>query len=318
MKKTTIVTAGFTLTELLVVLGLLALLPVILRPALNDTRQRAATIGCLNNSRQLALAWMMYANDQRGLLVNLSTYCSSQTSADDMKWAVEGVPWRCQAFGGANGPMVIYTLPADLKPGTSEAQRWIVDLSFRQPVSTPTTVIAGSLYPYDPSPNAVHCPGDTRYQLPSSPTYLGPAAWDSYSGGAYLNGEGRGDFQHEISKSTGIKHPSGRFVWAEGSDTRGENLGSWEMANVGTPADSFKDAVLADAPAAFHDNGAVFNFCDGHAERHGWFDPTTIAYAKDTSVSKQEGEDGTLTAAQHAGNVDAAWVGAHYANLANP
>jgi prepilin-type N-terminal cleavage/methylation domain-containing protein/prepilin-type processing-associated H-X9-DG protein len=57
---------GFTLVELLVVIGIIALLISILLPVLNRARQAAASLVCLSNVRQLALAATMFAQDHHG------------------------------------------------------------------------------------------------------------------------------------------------------------------------------------------------------------------------------------------------------------
>ncbi|MCK4292950.1 MAG: prepilin-type N-terminal cleavage/methylation domain-containing protein [Planctomycetes bacterium] len=68
---------GFTLIELLVVIAIIAILMAILMPALNRAKEQGKRAACLNNLRQLGLAWSLYADDNEGKIVNGNTITGS-------------------------------------------------------------------------------------------------------------------------------------------------------------------------------------------------------------------------------------------------
>src|SRR5215471_12047208 len=63
---------GFTLIELLVVIAIIAILAAMLLPALRRAKEKGQGIQCMNNGRQLAVGWLMYAHDNNDRIVYAS------------------------------------------------------------------------------------------------------------------------------------------------------------------------------------------------------------------------------------------------------
>ena len=77
---------AFTLVELLVVMGIIALLIGILLPALNVARQEARRVQCLSNLRQLATLAGLYINDNRGVYPISNFKVDTPTSSVSACW----------------------------------------------------------------------------------------------------------------------------------------------------------------------------------------------------------------------------------------
>lgn len=116
--------AGFTLIELLVVIAIIAILAAILLPVLDEAKQKAWQANCLNNHKQLALAWTIYKNDNNGYLV-----------VDD--------PVTAGTLGGTNLPSWVF---GDMASPTDATNTLLIQMSL--------------LYPDVNNVGVYHCPAD--------------------------------------------------------------------------------------------------------------------------------------------------------------
>ena len=116
---------AFTLIELLAVIAIIAVLAAILLPALSSARERSRGLFCLNNTRQLTLAWELYADDHGGALpYNLAMDGSSFRT--NINWVNNVMTWDLSSdntnpatiTGASLGPYVggvtgIFHCPSD-------------------------------------------------------------------------------------------------------------------------------------------------------------------------------------------------------------
>src|SRR5207248_7695705 len=81
-------TTGFTLIELLVVIAIIAILAALLLAGLGRAKSQAKTVACINNLRQLSLAWLMYGEDHDEWLPPNTGYINPATP--------RGPSWRSE------------------------------------------------------------------------------------------------------------------------------------------------------------------------------------------------------------------------------
>ncbi len=147
-------------------------------------------------------------------------------------------------------------------PGNTDPGNWV-----GRPPNSATleqqkdAIRAGLLFTYaGKKPEVYHCPADKRTQgvNVASLTF-------SVAGGA--NGESWSGYT-KVTKYSERKHPPETFIFVEEADTRGTNVGSWQM-NPGS-------MTWVDPVAMWHKRKSTLGFADGHSEMHDWKDKSFI------------------------------------------
>ena len=241
---------GFTLIELLVVIAIIALLMSILVPSLWLVKKKAASAVCLVNSKNLALGWNMYQDENDARLMS----ATMEASGDDgtrVGWI--GLPRT------ADGTIIPHS-----------------DLRRTSPPVTDKDEIrgiqAGKLYAYVRDPGAYHCPADNQRRS----LFDGTEIYTTYQVPGCLHGyPNAGDpwYATQIKKYTDITSPSTRYVFVECAEMRNWNSNGRFL--LGAPEYGYPDWAWWVPVAVNHGDSSILGFCDGHAEVRKWRNRST-------------------------------------------
>jgi len=237
---------GFTLIEVLVVIAVIAILASILLPTLARSKTRAQAVFCLNNTKQLTLAWVMYADENNGRLAyNL----------------------------GASGGAII-----GLGGGPPMSVNWannILDWELHSDNTNTAALTASGLALYAGQVASIYrCPSDfvlsdrqktagwkARVRSYSMNAMVGDAGSFSRSG----NNLNNPDYMQFFKYST-IPHPTDIFVFL---DEHPDSISDGYFVNRAYYREWRR------LPGSYHDRAACFSFADGHSETHRWRYPHT-------------------------------------------
>lgn len=232
---------AFTLVELLVVIAVIGILAALLLTAVSKVKTRAQTTSCMNNVRQVVLAWQMYSGENNDRLVN--NFGPNQTRQDDTQgiyrtWAANVMDWsrdeqNTNLLYAWNGLLGTYI------KGASRTYKCPVD-NFLSQIQRQAGWTA-------------------RIRSVSLNAFMGRLRVNPD-----LSAAGRNDWEpsrRQFLKASDIPAPAQTFaLLEEHADSIDDGIFFISGVNRGS----------SDIPASYHNSSGNISFADGHCETHKW------------------------------------------------
>jgi prepilin-type N-terminal cleavage/methylation domain-containing protein/prepilin-type processing-associated H-X9-DG protein len=246
-KRANQASGGFTLIELLVVIAIIAILAAMLLPSLTRARLKAQAVQCMNNGRQMMLAWRYYAEDNADKVTSAYGYPDTWVPPGDMTWTGNPV---------ADG---------------QNHNNWDIEV-----------IKQSLLWPYcGKSAGIWRCPADNKYPaLVQTGQFKGQSlprvrsiSMLSWFNGIDADSFGAGFTKYKRMGQVLNPGPALTFVFL---DERCDSINDGEFCTGMSGWPSSPQAwVLVDFPGSYHGGAGGFSFVDGHAEIHKWRDSRT-------------------------------------------